>query len=438
MTNDFHNTDLSFDMRQLFEDDPSLMAVLDEISQEEAQAAGSVPSVRTPAVSPPAMRTIPTPLVAPTVQPEFSEITDEELQRFFYLDMDSDLTGMLDGSIDPLLEMDLLYPAPEAIPLKPAAVKNKKKSQNVSVFPQSVPAHPQNVSAFPQNVPEHPQNISAFPQNVSVFPQNVPEHPQGVPAYLQNVSALPQSETEYPQSVPVPQNVPEHPQNVSAFPQSVPLPQDVPVPQSASAKPKSKTKKVVSIVFNVFFWCLIVAIIGSAAMFALSHNTQKSYFGYRLYSVKTPSMTPTAGETHPGTQAGFYEGDMILVKLVDPSTIKVGDIITYIPGTNPNTYLSHRVVQVLDQLNDDPGLYFITKGDANPSNDPPVAAKVVVGKVVFSVRGVGAVLEFIQENLILSLICVVSLFGFVIMLRYYFSDPAKAKKQPPASPASSV
>ena len=197
-------------------------------------------------------------------------------------------------------------------------------------------------------------------------------------------------------------------------------------------------RKIGRILLNTLFYCLIVAIIGGAILFAFSENTQKSLFGYRLYSVKTPSMTPQPG----GPAGGFRAGDMVVVRLCDPQTVRTNDIITFVPGKDPNVYLTHRVVKVLDHINEDKGLFFVTKGDANPSDDPPVAAKAVIGKKVFSVPAIGGVIEFIRSNLFLCVIAVIAAIGLVTLLRMYFSYPKKedsraAHEQPAAETSAS-
>lgn len=192
---------------------------------------------------------------------------------------------------------------------------------------------------------------------------------------------------------------------------------------------QNKSNKFGRMLFNILFYALIAGIIGGAALFALSGDPGKSYFNYRLYTVKTTSMAPKKdGGSPPG---GFNAGDVILVKLCSPEAIGTGDIITYVPGDDPYVYLTHRVVKVLDHLNDDQGIFFVTRGDANDSDDPPVKGDMVVGKKVLVIPGMGAVLQFIRDNFILSLIIIVSVVGSVILLRMYFSGPDKKIRQVP-------
>ena len=194
-------------------------------------------------------------------------------------------------------------------------------------------------------------------------------------------------------------------------------------------KPKSKGSKVARVVFNCIFYLLCVVIVVGAVTFTLSQDPRKSYFGYRIYTVKTPSMTPQK----TGPSGGFRAGDLILVKLVEPETIKEQDIITFVPNKgNANAFLTHRVVTIKTKLTNDsleePALYFITRGDANDTDDPPISADMVIGKKVFSIPKVGLVLQYIRANLVLSVVFVVSTFGFFFTLRYYFAGSKKEKK----------
>jgi len=203
---------------------------------------------------------------------------------------------------------------------------------------------------------------------------------------------------------------------------------------SATATPPKTWVKVGKIIFNCVFYLFCIAIVAGAATFTFSRDPRKSYLGYRLYMVKTPSMTPQKD----GPSGGFYAGDLIVVKLVKPETLNEGDIITFVPNkNNPNSFLTHRLVEIKDKMTNDPdeepGLYFVTRGDANDSDDPPISADIVIGKKMFSIRKVGQILQYVQDNLVLSLVFTVSAFGFLFTLRYYFSGSKKKEKEKSAA-----
>jgi len=189
-------------------------------------------------------------------------------------------------------------------------------------------------------------------------------------------------------------------------------------------KKKKKSKIVFRIITEILFWSFCIALLTSSLIFAFSKNPSKSYFGYRFYSVLTDSMAPDPkGENLPG---GFYKGDMIIIKMCKPSDIKVGDIITYNPNprdTSSKTFLTHRVIAVDGDTSEINKMYFKTKGDNNSSEDLPVAAHMLIGKKVKSIRNLGLFLQFIRANLVASLIAIFCLFGSFVMFKWYFSEP---------------
>ena len=103
-------------------------------------------------------------------------------------------------------------------------------------------------------------------------------------------------------------------------------------------------------------------------------------FGVQVYSVISGSMEPE-----------YPVGSLIYVKEVDPSEIKVDDVITYVlPSETPST---HRVVRI-----DEENQLFYTKGDANETEDgAPVHFKNLIGTPVFKIPYLGYVAYYIQH-----------------------------------------
>lgn len=103
-------------------------------------------------------------------------------------------------------------------------------------------------------------------------------------------------------------------------------------------------------------------------------------FGVQVYSVISGSMEPE-----------YPVGSLIYVKEVDPSEIKVDDVITYVlPSETPST---HRVVRI-----DEENQLFYTKGDANKTEDgSPVHFKNLIGTPVFKIPYLGYVAYYIQH-----------------------------------------
>ena len=197
-------------------------------------------------------------------------------------------------------------------------------------------------------------------------------------------------------------------------------------------KPDTAGKKILRMVTNAGFWILCIALLAGSVLFMLSKDPNKNYFGYRAYNVKSNSMAPNAdGSSPPG---GFYKGDAILVQMCAPTEVKEGDIVTFNPNPNDpksTAFLTHRVVRILNELGGKQGLFFVTKGDHNKSEDPPIAAASIIGKKVAMVPKVGAALELIRKNLTIAVVAIIALFGSVLMLQWYFAKPdpnAKPKK----------
>lgn len=103
-------------------------------------------------------------------------------------------------------------------------------------------------------------------------------------------------------------------------------------------------------------------------------------FGIQVYSVISGSMEPE-----------YPVGSLIYVNKVDPSEIKVNDVITYVlPNDMPST---HRVVRI-----DEENKLFYTKGDANETEDgAPVHFNNLVGKPVFKIPYLGYIAYYIQH-----------------------------------------
>ena len=105
--------------------------------------------------------------------------------------------------------------------------------------------------------------------------------------------------------------------------------------------------------------------------------------GWQLQGVQTGSMSPT-----------FAVGSLLVVAQVDPADVEPGMAITFEDPAAAGKLVTHRVVSLA------PGaasLAFITKGDANATPDPqPVPARLVRGRVLWSVSQLGTVLDWLQ------------------------------------------
>lgn len=184
-----------------------------------------------------------------------------------------------------------------------------------------------------------------------------------------------------------------------------------------SKKKKKKQSPVLHFIFNLLFYGFILFIVIGSAIFGMSKNDNKSVLGYRTFGVLTDSMVPRDKETQKG---GFAKGDIIIVKDIQGDAAEIGDIITFRPSMGSKAFLTHRVKDKMDQLSEVKGVYYITQGDANEAEDVPISAEQVVGKKVFMIPKIGGILNFVKENLLVSMVFLLSVFGFITVLRYYF------------------
>lgn len=103
--------------------------------------------------------------------------------------------------------------------------------------------------------------------------------------------------------------------------------------------------------------------------------------GLQVFNVISGSMEPT-----------YSVGDLIYVKEVDPDSVQVGDVITFVLNEDL-VVATHRVVAI-----DSENRQFTTKGDANETEDAaPVHFNNLVGVPVFAIPLLGYVSAYIQS-----------------------------------------
>ena len=138
----------------------------------------------------------------------------------------------------------------------------------------------------------------------------------------------------------------------------------------------------------------------------------------KLMIVLSGSMTPI-----------MLPGDMIVVEKVNPTDLKVGDVIAFQePGGKPNTVFTHRIIDVRDNGT----LSFQTKGDANNVQDDfRTPADNVKGKLIFVIPYLGWLPSMAKNKVVFFATIILPVSILIIdeimnMLRY--SNPAKARK----------
>lgn len=106
--------------------------------------------------------------------------------------------------------------------------------------------------------------------------------------------------------------------------------------------------------------------------------------GIDVLTIISPSMEPK-----------YPTGSLVYLVDVDPSKLKVGDVITF-QITNSMT-ATHRIKEIVHDENDPSIVRFRTKGDNNDTYDGKlVELQDVKGKVVFCIPLLGYLAQYIQ------------------------------------------
>ena len=157
-------------------------------------------------------------------------------------------------------------------------------------------------------------------------------------------------------------------------------------------------KKGIKIFYNILFYGFLTILIAFLLLgfFAKKSDSGISIGGYRVYDILTGSMSPT-----------IKPGNLVVVKETLPNEVKKNDVITF-KSDITNNVTTHRAIDI---VNSDGKTEFITKGDANNTQDPvSLDEKLLVGKVIFQIPYLGGILRSLQNNKITLV------FGFLFVI----------------------
>ena len=119
---------------------------------------------------------------------------------------------------------------------------------------------------------------------------------------------------------------------------------------------------------------ITLVIVAAAASFAITR-----LMGGGVYTIVSGSMEPE-----------YRVGSLIYVMPAKPEELKKGDVITFVMADDVT--VTHRIVRVLGDGGS--GLRFVTKGDANDTEDAEkVRPENVLGKPVFRIPLAGHLVE---------------------------------------------
>lgn len=151
--------------------------------------------------------------------------------------------------------------------------------------------------------------------------------------------------------------------------------------------------KALKIIRSIFVWLMVALAVFMMIFTIVSVSTfdraDRNLFGYKAFIVLSDSMSKT----------DFNAGDLVLVKEVDPSTLKEGDIIAY-TSQNTSNYgetVTHKIRKLTTDANGEPG--FVTYGTTTDTDDETVVTyPYVLGKYGSHIPKVGTFFQLLKST----------------------------------------
>ena len=151
--------------------------------------------------------------------------------------------------------------------------------------------------------------------------------------------------------------------------------------------------KALIIIRSIFVWLMVALAVFMMIFTIVSVSTfdraDRNLFGYKAFIVLSDSMSKT----------DFSAGDLVLVKAVDPSTLKEGDIIAY-TSQNTSNYgetVTHKIRKITTDANGEPG--FVTYGTTTDTDDETIVTyPYVLGKYQGHIPKVGTFFQFLKST----------------------------------------
>lgn len=152
-------------------------------------------------------------------------------------------------------------------------------------------------------------------------------------------------------------------------------------------------KKALSILKTVFVWLIVLLAVSMMIFTVISATTfnrnDRSLFGFKMYIVNSDSMAAT----------DFKAGALILVKEVNPSTLKEGDIITFMSQDTESfgETITHKIRKITTDAEGNTG--FITYGTTTGVDDETIVTyPYVLGKYSGHIAGLGTFFNFLKTT----------------------------------------
>lgn len=170
-------------------------------------------------------------------------------------------------------------------------------------------------------------------------------------------------------------------------------------------------KKALNIAKTIFVWLMVALAVFMMIFTIVSVTTfdraDRNLFGYKIFIVLSDSMSKT----------DFNAGDIVFVREVDASTLKEGDIISYVSQNSHNfgETVTHKIRRLTSDAEGNPG--FVTYGTTTDTDDETVVTyPYVLGKYTGHLPKVGAFFQFLKTTPG-YIVCILTPFLLLILLQ---------------------
>jgi len=159
------------------------------------------------------------------------------------------------------------------------------------------------------------------------------------------------------------------------------LERGVTMTESGNSGPsKRSASTIIGIIASVILLPILIVNLTIIIQSFASPDKVPGFLGYKPLIVLSGSMEPT-----------IFPGDLVIVKETQGSSLKAGDIISYMRG---QSVITHRIVEVTEVDGD---TRFVTKGDNNNVDDGVlVAFSMLEGKYLMRIPNLGHAAMFMQ------------------------------------------
>ncbi len=152
-------------------------------------------------------------------------------------------------------------------------------------------------------------------------------------------------------------------------------------------------RKTLQIIKTIFVWLVVSTAVAMMVFTLISVNTfdqtDRNIFGYKFFIVTSDSMSAT----------DFDAGDIVISKNVNPTTLKEGDIITFL-SQDLNSFgetVTHKIRRLITDAYGNPG--FVTYGTTTNTDDEAIVThEYVIGKYQGRIPKLGSFFIFLKTT----------------------------------------